>query len=172
MKNLRLIKPTLAHKDRHLTMMDEWQAYGGHIAPWAVRLHGLSYEEWLDDLQLLELKDNYKPGWMPQFLYFLMDGDTLIGSIAIRPVLNDYLQQFGGHIGYGIRPSQRGKGYGKVQLKLGLELCKERFGLEQVLITCNMNNLPSAGVILANGGIHENDVVDDGTVVSRYFIRL
>lgn len=173
LKDLQLVKPTLSHKARHLDMLREWEAYGGHIAPWAMTLHDLSYEDWLTFLKRGESKLTCKAGMVPGHLYLLMEGEELIGAIDIRMELNDYLQKFGGHIGYGIRPSRQGMGYGKKQLALALKLCKQEHGLDRLLITCNKDNRASAAVIIANGGVHDGDVVDgDGKLVSRYWVTL
>ncbi|MED4162879.1 GNAT family N-acetyltransferase, partial [Halalkalibacterium halodurans] len=77
-----------------------------------------------------------------------------------------------GHIGYGIRPSERGKGYATLMLKLGLEKAAA-LGLEKVLITCDKENLPSARTIQRNVGVLDSEVVDErGIAIQRYWIKL
>ena len=78
----------------------------------------------------------------------------------------------GGHIGYGIRPTERRKGYAKAMLKMALEKCIQ-VDIKKVLITCDKTNIASAETILANGGMLENEVVEDnGNVVQRYWITM
>ena len=95
----------------------------------------------------------------------------LVGMIDIRHRLNDYLAQFGGHIGYSVRRSQRQKGCATRMLQLGLDYARS-LNLERVLITCDKNNSASAATILSQNGILENEVVEDDHLVQRYWIAL
>ena len=80
-----------------------------------------------------------------------MDGKKYIGTGSIRHYLNESLKNFGGHIGYFIRPSQWNKGYGTIQLRLLLEKAHE-LGIENALLTCDVENIASARVMEKNGG--------------------
>ncbi|MBR2950061.1 MAG: GNAT family N-acetyltransferase [Lachnospiraceae bacterium] len=85
---------------------------------------------------------------------------------------NDYLFRCGGHIGDGIRPSERGKGYATEMIRLSLPECKKA-GIDRVLMVCDKTNIASAKTIIKNGGILENEVLDaDGTINQRYWIDL
>ena len=78
----------------------------------------------------------------------------------------------GGHIGDGIRPSERGKGYGTELVRLALIECK-KLGIHRVLMTCDKDNIASAKTILRNGGVLENEVVnEEGEIEQRYWIEL
>ena len=114
-----------------------------------------------------------------QYLWMAYDGDTpepearIIGSAQS---LADFLLQYGGSIGYSVRPSERRKGYAKETLRLTLVKCREA-GEERVLITCDRDNPASARTILANGGVLENEVADEpglgqSGVIQRYWITL
>jgi predicted acetyltransferase len=81
------------------------------------------------------------------------------------------LFNFGGHIGYGIRPSERKKGYASLMLSLALPIAK-KVGLEKVLITCDKSNLGSARTIISNGGVLENEVREEDDIVQRYWIDI
>jgi predicted acetyltransferase len=83
------------------------------------------------------------------------------------------LLQYGGNIGYYIRPSQRGKGYGKLALRLGLEKLR-RIGAGRALLTVKPTNIFSKRVVLANGGVQDGQGVDpiSKEVVDRYWIEL
>lgn len=118
---------------------------------------------------------NLKPGRVPQTTYWLIENGEFIGEISIRHHLNEFLLKRGGHIGYGIRFSKWKQGYGTKMLSLALKKAKN-MRLKRVLITCNEDNLASAGVIENNGGKFENivEVEDDGRVfkTKRYWIDL
>jgi predicted acetyltransferase len=110
---------------------------------------------------------------VPFSVFWLVEDETFIGQLKLRHELNAHLRQEGGHVGYSIRPSRRGKGYGRLILKLGLEECR-RVGLDRVLVTCGDDNLASARIIEANGGRLE-DVIDHPTGrgrVRRYWIEV
>ena len=110
---------------------------------------------------------------VPHSVRWLVEGDAFIGEVSIRHRLNDYLRQAGGHIGYGIRPSRRGRGYGRLILALALEECR-RLGIARVLVTSKAANVASVRIIEANGGEPEN-VIDDpdgGGPLRRYRIAL
>lgn len=94
---------------------------------------------------------------MPDSTYLCLRirDDSLVGTVNIRHRLNDYLLNFGGHIGYSIHPAQRGHGYGKEQLRLALKKCLG-LGLSRVLLTCNLSNEASRRVIKINGGVLED----------------
>lgn len=111
---------------------------------------------------------------MPDSVFFLLDveRDILLGAVNIRHYLNDYLLQFGGHIGDGIRPSERRKGYATEMIRLALIECK-KLGIDRVLMVCDKSNIGSAKSIINNGGILENEFVDeDGEINQRYWIDL
>ncbi len=95
--------------------------------------------------------ENLSPGWVRQTLYWLYDGDRPVGSAKLRHALTPALRVEGGHIGYGVRPSARGQGYGRTLLALMLAEAG-RQGIEPVLVTINNDNLLSLRVAWANGG--------------------
>ncbi len=100
-----------------------------------------------------------------------LDRNIFVGAINIRHTLNQSLLNTGGHIGDGVRPSERRKGYATNMIKLGLEECR-KLGIERVLITCDKSNIGSAKSIINNGGVLENEVIEDGVVEQRYWITL
>ncbi|TVQ34933.1 MAG: GNAT family N-acetyltransferase [Geminicoccaceae bacterium] len=110
---------------------------------------------------------------VPASLHWLVVGGVFVGELSFRRRLNAWLVQSGGHIGYGIRPTWRRRGFGARLLALGLDEARAA-GLSQVLLTCHDDNAASAGVIEANGGILAG-VVDDvfgGGPLRRYWIDL
>ena len=95
----------------------------------------------------------------------------LIGMVNIRHTLNDFLLRMGCHIGDGVRPTERRKGYATEIIRLALEKCRE-FGIQKVLITCRKDNIGSAKSIQANGGQLENEILEKEYIMQRYWIKI
>ena len=89
----------------------------------------------------------------------------------IRHFLNEQLLMNGGHIGDGIRPSERRKGYATEMIALALEKCRE-LNIRKVLMVCDKENIGSAKSIIKNGGVLENEVIINGVTDQRYWINL
>lgn len=106
--------------------------------------------------------------------FYLCDEETrLIGMFSLKFELAKYLLNYGGHIGYATRPSERNRGLATQMLKQGLDLAKW-FGFEHILCICNNYNYASEKVILKNGGIFENELYDpdEEVTVKRFWIHL
>jgi predicted acetyltransferase len=96
----------------------------------------------------------------------------VLGMVNIRHYLNEYLFKEGGHIGYSIRPNERGFGYGNLQLKLALEIMNKK-GIFKVLLTCDDKNIRSTKTIERNGGLIENIIqTSKKEMIRRYWINL
>jgi predicted acetyltransferase len=101
------------------------------------------------------------PRLVPCHFYWVTDGDEddvqeeVIGFLALRTRLNDWLFNEGGHIGYSIRPSRRRQGHATRALGLGVARAVE-LGIDRVLVTCDEDNVPSARTIERNGGAYED----------------
>lgn len=108
-----------------------------------------------------------------QLLFIRTADNRLVGMIQIRHYLNDYLEKFGGYIGYSVRPTERRKGYAKLMLKKALPLCEE-IGIRRVLVTCMEGNIGSEKTIVANGGVYESTVYKSTADVNlkRFWIAL
>lgn len=168
---LCLATPTLQDKETALDYKQEHIDHNeNHIHGSASYFHAESYERWLESIILAQIVA--PPGFVTGTTYFAMVGDQLIGTISIRHYLNDSLLKFGGHIGYGVRPSERCKGYGAKMLVLALEQCRA-LGIEKALVTCDKGNIGSAKTILKNGGILENEFIEEnGNIVQRYWVSI
>ncbi len=168
----KLVKPTLSMEKEYVDYITEWEATEEKIVPNAAKRDSMSFKELINKWKEYESESIYEKGLVPSSIYFLMDEYKIIyGVIDIRHELNDYLLRYGGHIGYGIRPSQRRKGYASQMLTLALPIVKE-LGISKALITCDKNNTGSAKTIMNNGGILENEVINGDEITQRYWIEL
>ena len=171
-ENIKLIKPNLSLKNEYLNMILEWKEYGGDIVPWSLNFDTNDYDTLVDELNGYSLGLGLPDGFVPCSTYWLINNENkLLGAIEIRHQLNDNLKFRGGHIGYGIRPSERRKGYASNMLSLALKQCKS-MGLSKVLITCSKDNFGSAKTIINNGGVLDSEDIDNSEVFQRYWITL
>ncbi|MEO6246946.1 MAG: GNAT family N-acetyltransferase [Opitutaceae bacterium] len=92
------------------------------------------------------------------YLAGVVDGEV-VGRLMLRHTLNANLAKIGGHIGYGVIPSQRRRGYATAMLRQALPLCAAR-GIRRALITCDEHNTGSRKTIEACGGIFEGFIDD------------
>ena len=148
--DLKLVKMSEKFKPQLLDMMDEWTKTGETIIPWAIRK--VDYHDF----------DAYLKS---------RERDILVGAVDIRHSLNEALLLDGGHIGDGVRPSERRKGYATEMIALALDECR-KLGIEKVLMVCNKENTGSAKSIQNNGGVLENEINVEGETVQRYWIQL
>ncbi|MBP3684315.1 MAG: GNAT family N-acetyltransferase [Oscillospiraceae bacterium] len=173
--NVKLIKLTKEYYPQLSEMMEEWkvdqETNHTNCSPWAIFKNDYhDFDYYLENLEVREPKD----GLVPDSVFFLLDMERniLLGAVNIRHSMNAYLLQYGGHIGDGIRPSERGKGYATEMIRLALMECK-KLGIDKVLMVCDKSNAASARTIIKNGGILENEFVDeDGEINQRYWIHL
>lgn len=169
---LKLIRPTLELEEQYNDYMEEWEHEGGKVVPYASRRNGFTYSQLLSYWNEQATDKAREEGFVPASLYFLVDENNRIyGAVHIRHELNDYLLNYGGHIGYGVRPSERRKGFATKMLSLALPIAKE-LGINRALITCDKKNKGSAKTIKNNGGVLENEVVEYAEVTQRYWIGI
>ena len=140
-------------------------------SPWAIFKNDYhDFDYYLEHLELKEAAGDR----VPDSVFFLLDEDRdrLLGAVNIRHYLNESLLKEGGHIGDGIRPSERRKGYATEMIRLALIECK-KLGIDKVLMTCDKDNIGSARSIVKNGGVLENEFVNsDGDAEQRYWITI
>lgn len=108
---------------------------------------------------LVEAADESAPpareGWVHCTYFWIVEGDEVVGFLALRHALNDWLLEEGGHIGFSVRPSRRREGHAGRALALALPLAGD-LGLERVLLTCDETNDGSRLTIERNGGVYED----------------
>lgn len=132
-------------------------------------LTSMKWEDWVDMINNNSIIPDEE--WGKSLTYLVLDDNKLIGLLSIRYDLPNKLAQLYGHIGYGVRPSERCKGYATKMLKYALEECKKR-GLESVILGCYKDNIGSAKTIIKNGGILTNEVEENKDISENWQIKL
>jgi predicted acetyltransferase len=167
---LKLVKLDKSYRGHLEDMMDEWITSDDMHHPSVIfRNDYHDFEHYMDSLEVKEATDKL----VPDSVFFCLDEerDLFVGAINIRHRLNDFLLLGGGHIGDGIRPSERRKGFATEMIRLALIECKE-LGIDRVLMTCRKDNIASSRTIEKNGGVLENEIEIDGVPFQRYWIEL
>lgn len=154
--------PSIARKNEAIEYINEFYEYKSDINGTGGLQRFLdNYEGWLEKLEE-DYKREPNEEKVPARTYFLIrsNDNKIIGMINIRLALNERLKKYGGHIGYSIRPKERGKGYNKINLYLGLKICKE-YGIKKVLMDADKENPASWKTMESLGGINIREYYDD-----------
>jgi predicted acetyltransferase len=169
---LSLSKPTIELKEEYMSFYQEWKQSGETMVPWVIEKDPSNFEAMVQFLLASEKGLNLPEGWVPDSTFWLInENNRVLGAVNIRHMLTQRLIDRGGHIGYGIRPSERRKGYATRLLSLSLEKVKG-FGVDKALITCDESNTGSLKTILNNGGVPDTDFIEeDGNVIKRFWIE-
>lgn len=169
---LELIKPSEIWRDKYYTMLDQFIANGEHIDAFNIGYESRDFEFLLKRLNENVSGINLPYNFVPNTTFWLKNSNNdLIGIFNLRHTLNESLEFDGGHIGFGITPPERKKGYATTLLKMGLNKAKD-FGLERVMLSVNVSNLPSIRVIEKNNGVLEMEQMVDGEASRNYWINL
>jgi predicted acetyltransferase len=152
---------------RPLTVEDEAAALAAHeeLGDFGLLLNwepGMSWDAFLTA--------DPPPGWVPgTFLVAEADGE-IVGRVSVRFALNDWLRNYGGHIGYAVRPAFRRRGYATEMLRQSLEIARAN-GVGDVLITCDDDNETSRTIIERAGGVPDTPGELNGKTILRFWIR-
>jgi predicted acetyltransferase len=147
---IELIRPNVGVVASYLDFVAEMQQLGEKIWEGMILRAGESKEQFVD--RVLRSETCPDRGLVPETVYWGAIGQTVVGRIALRHRLNDNLKEFGGHIGYEVRPSYRRQGVAKEMLWLLLETPKAK-QIGRLLLTCAPDNQASKKTIQANGGV-------------------
>lgn len=173
MNEPRLITPTVDLEKEYNAMLLDWQ--DEQLVPFV-----LEYDHTDFSALVQRCRDDANGNGTPMpgkrvrvpnsTLWLVNDKNKILGVVNIRHQLDDTLRNVGGHIGFGIRPSERRKGYASLILELALEEI-QKMGINDVMVSCFKNNPGSSKSILRNGGVLTKEQPYKGKVVQKYWIR-
>ena len=178
MEKFYLEEPSQERKKDILDYLNEFVLYNSDVNGAGALdkiLSGQSFEEALDrclNMKNEEYAKKYDRCQSKTFLLIRKNDNKLIGMINVRWNLTEEMKRFGGNIGYGIRPTERRKGYNKINLYLALEKAKN-INLNKVLLTADDSNIGSVKTILSLGGKLENKIFsyeNNNVLMGRYWI--
>ena len=171
MDELKLIEPSLEYEDEYLDMINEWRSTGERMIPFVLRLDCSNFDSFLDEVHKLKTSKDLGKNKVNSSTFLLVNKKgRVLGASNIRHELNEQLLKTGGHIGYGIRPSERMKGNATRLLAMALDKAKVQ-GIRKVLVTCDKDNVGSARTIIKNSGRLDSEDIVDGTIIQRYWIE-
>ncbi len=168
---LRLVLPEQGDfKADYLAYLAEWPNEI-NLNPRAGFFAGEDYESWL--AESIQERTNVPQDFVTATTYFLVDKSNHVLAVSsLRHTLTEALLQSGGHIGYGVRPSERGNGYAKLLLALTLQEAK-KIGINSAMLSCKDDNLASAKTIEALGGKLEDKQINyKNLLMRRYWIAI
>lgn len=136
----------------------------------------MNFKQWLEDLENNKHEENLPEDYSTHTFYLAEnDKGKIVGAIGLRWKEVPVLVNYGGFIGYSVRPTERGKGYATEILKLGLHKFKEIDNKrKRVLITCKDFNIASKKVIEKNNGVYESSYYnkEEGYTYLKYWIEI
>lgn len=173
MDDLRFVIPDLSLLEEIAAYRQEFIVDGSSMDGCGSLARMEDPRDWIQQIKDLSDEATVPESWVRSTQFVLLRGDRLVGALQVRHRFNDFLKDFGGHIGYSARPSERRKGYAALMLHEALPFCRE-IGLKKVLITCLESNEGSRRTILKNGGVYESTVIEprEGKPLERYWITL
>ena len=172
-QKLHLRQPEASDREQVMAYREEFLAIDSRMDGTCALDQYDDFDAWLANVRAYSAPETTPAGKVPATQYLALDeNEHLVGMVNLRHCLNDYLLEFGGHIGYSVRPADRKNGYAIQMLKLALDEAKA-LGLDRVRIACDRYNIASAKTIQANGGVLDGERYDpqDGTLTQRYWIE-
>lgn len=131
--------------------------------------HDGTWDQVLAAVRRESLGEGLAPGRVRcDFLVADVDG-VPVGRVSVRHELTDYLREIGGHVGYAVAPAHRRRGYATAMLRQSVALLAAG-GVARVLVTCDVDNVGSAAVIEACGGVLEDVRTRGDETKRRYWI--
>ncbi|WP_376697563.1 GNAT family N-acetyltransferase [Wenzhouxiangella sp. EGI_FJ10305] len=164
-----LIQPSLEYESSYRAYIQELRDEERY--PFPLDFEDADFSSLIDRLADLRAGRNLPPSIVASSTFWLVGDGEILGVSNLRHSLNHELRRRGGHIGLGIRPSQRGRGLGTKLMSLTIQEAW-KLGIREVHIHCYKANTTSASLIKANGGTLESEVddLDTGNVIQRFVV--
>jgi predicted acetyltransferase len=153
---MQIVSLSLSHDAALASFLADFAGAGESWIPAYFPPHDAAISDAVGDLAAWSRGERIKEGWVPCSTWFVEDEGALLGVVNLRHVLTPALREHGGHIGYSVRPSARGKGVGGRCLAAGLDGARA-LGIEQALLTCEPENIGSWRVIERAGGVLQDE---------------
>lgn len=173
MSSSRLIKPSPRLEASHRSLIREFTDCGEKLVPWVLAEVGDDFEKYVLRLDQNSNGVDLPPGFVPSTTFWLIDvSEEILAVSNLRHELTPLLLDYGGHIGFGVRPSARRRGHATEILRQTL-IEARRLGIGDVLVTCDKDNIGSAKAILNNGGElwDERYMKEHSCSLQRYWVR-
>jgi predicted acetyltransferase len=153
------------------TYIEELQTSGEKLIPFPLTFAHDDFEGLVATLMANSRGERLSDGFVPNSTFWLIAGSDIVAVSNLRHRLTPALERRGGHIGYSVRPRCRRRGYGTLVLRLTLAEAA-KVGVTKALVTCGRDNVGSARVSRANGGVLDSEefVAEEGEVVQRYLV--
>jgi predicted acetyltransferase len=171
---MKLISPDKNYEESYQNLILDFKKDGDSLTPFTLT------EDYTDFESLVKRLKGYSEGvgisstFVKHESFWLIDSQNqIVGTSNLRLELTDSLKRSGGHIGYGVKPSERRKGYATKILEKTLEVAKS-YGILEVLLTCDHDNIGSIKTIINNGGKLESQefLEDKNITINRYWINM
>ena len=162
MERLYFEIPTIARKDDAIEYIREFRQYQSDInGSGGLDKFTDNYDGWLEKLEGDYTQETNEERVPARTFFLVRETDRrIVGMINIRLALNERLSHYGGHMGYSIRPTERRKGYNRINLYLGLKFC-DAHGIDKVFMDADLDNPASWKTMEALGGVRIREYYDD-----------
>ncbi|MGF1694470.1 GNAT family N-acetyltransferase [Vibrio lamellibrachiae] len=170
---MKLVVPSIEYEESYIQMVREFSEQGEVFIPFVLSENYSDFPAMIDRLASYSRGEQLATVFVANSSYWLINtNEKVVGCSNLRHDLNDELLVLGGHIGYGIKPSERKKGYAKLILKLTLPRANSN-GITKALLTVNKANLGSVKAIQSNGGVLEAEKKVSGQegLVQYYWVE-
>jgi predicted acetyltransferase len=165
----KLVEPSITQREAFISLAQDWRDHGTDRYGLAID----NFDEYFARLRRFQNPALIPPGWVPGSEFWLEHDEQIVACVRLRFWLSAELEAEGGHVGFDVRPSARGRGFGTAALRLVLPEAQRR-GLVRVRLTVDADNVPSVKVIERNGGVLSGQAISarSGKPIKQYWIDL